>query len=87
MRPLRRSDLVTRTVDGEIVILDLANGAVHRLNATATSIWNDCDGKSTALEIATRLGATVQRRPDEVIGDVSDAIGSLQRLGLLERHD
>lgn len=87
MRPLRRSDLVTRTVDGEIVILDLANGAVHRLNATASCIWNDCDGKSTATEIAIRLAATVQSTPDEVLGDVIAAISSLDRLGLLARPE
>jgi len=87
MLPMRRADLDTRTVDGEVVILDRAKGVIHRLNATASCIWHDCDGKSTATEIATRLAARVQSTPDEVLGDVIDAIANLERLGLLARPD
>jgi len=84
MRPLRRSDLDIRTVDGELVILDRGKGAVHRLNETASSIWNDCDGSRTTTEIAARLAARVQRTPEDVLEDVIGAIGTLGELGLLE---
>jgi hypothetical protein len=83
MRPLRRSDLDARTVDGELVILDRAKGTVHRLNETASSIWNDCDGNRTTAEIAARLAERVQRTPDDVLDDVVGAIRTLGQLGLL----
>jgi hypothetical protein len=87
MLPMRRADLDTRTVDGEVVILDRARSVIHRLNATASWIWNDCDGKSTATDIATRLAAKVQSTPDEVLEDVIDTIANLERLELLVRPD
>ena len=83
MPPTRRSDLVTRVVDGEVVILDRARRNIHRLNATASFIWSDCDGKSTASDIATHLAASFESTPDEVLGDVVEAIANLERLGLL----
>jgi PqqD family protein of HPr-rel-A system len=83
MLPKRRSDLETRTVDGELVILDLRGGSVHRLNATATNIWHDCDGVSTAADIAARLAARFHIEPAEVIGDVTAALAELEQLGLI----
>ena len=83
MLPTRRTDLETRIVDEEVVILDLANGNVHRLNATASLVWNDCDGHSTVADIAARLAARFQLTPDDVIADVTIALADLERLGLL----
>ena len=83
MLPTRRSDLETRTVDEEVVILDLANGNVHRLNATASLVWNDCDGQRTVTDIATRLAARFHLTADDVISDVTAAITDLEQLGLL----
>ena len=87
MPPRSRPDVVTRIVDGEAVILDRAHGNIHRLNATATCIWTECDGKKTVAEIANRLAASFQRTPDEVLADVEETIASLERLGLLTRND
>lgn len=84
MLPTRRSDLETRTVDEEVVILDLANGNVHRLNATASLVWNHCDSRSTVADIAARLAARFQLTPDDVMNDVAAAIADLERLGLLK---
>jgi hypothetical protein len=83
MLPTRRSDLVTRTVDGEVVIFDRAGGYVHRLNATASRIWNDCDGRKTASDMASGLAASVGVQPAELLDDVNEALASFERLGLL----
>jgi PqqD family protein of HPr-rel-A system len=83
MLPTRRADLVTRTVDGEVVILDRATGNVHRLNATASFIWNHCDGTSTSAEIAARVATNFERTPEQVLADVTEALANLERLGLL----
>ena len=88
-RPLvrrRRLDLVTRTVNGEIVILDHPGGFVHRLNASASRIWTYCDGSTSAREIAERFASDVAQPPENVIADVLGTISEFERLGLLAPH-
>src|SRR5262245_12987287 len=51
----RRPDLTTCTVDGEVVIFDRAAGFVHQLNATASRIWDACDGTHSVEDIAAQL--------------------------------
>jgi hypothetical protein len=84
MRPARRADLLTRVVDEEVVILDLARGQVHRLNVTASLIWDLCDGMTAADAIAGRLAAEFNRQPPEVAADVATTLDEFHRLGLLE---
>ncbi len=83
MLPLRRSDLTTRTVNGETVILDRDGQKVHRLNATASRVWEDCDGTKTPEDIAASLAAVFGMDSAVVLPDVREAIASLERLGLL----
>ena len=54
-RPERRSDLTSRTIDGETVILNCAEGRIHQLNSTAGFIWECCDGMATISEILDHL--------------------------------
>ncbi len=81
--PLRRSDLEIRLLEGELVILDMPGGHVHRLNATASLIWNQCDGRSTAAEIAARLAAEFEVASGDALDDVVRTLAELRRLGLL----
>jgi hypothetical protein len=83
MLPTRRSDLEVRIVDDEAVILDLANGKIHRLNATATCIWSDCDGRTSPPEMATHLAASFRSTPEGVLADVMAILANLEELGLL----
>lgn len=53
--PKHRSDISTRVVEGETVVLHLAAEQIHQLNPTASFIWNRCDGHRTAAEIAEEL--------------------------------
>jgi sugar lactone lactonase YvrE len=41
----RRGGLEWVDVDDEIVVHDLAGGQLHRLNATAATVWRACDGR------------------------------------------
>src|SRR3954464_3625915 len=83
MSKMRRPDLLTCTVDGEIVILDRAAGYVHQLNATASQIWRACDGQHSVEEIAAQVTEQFESTPDAVLRDVVVALGNLERLGLL----
>lgn len=81
--PRRRSNLVTRQIEGEVVILDREAGKVHQLNPTAGSVWNSCDGSSSARSIAERLAASFCVNPDMALRDVEMLLQEFQRLGLL----
>jgi Coenzyme PQQ synthesis protein D (PqqD) len=60
-----------------------ACGQVHRLNATASSIWRQCDGTATAEEIAARVAAEFEEVPTRLIDEVIATIAEFARLGLL----
>ena len=83
MSKIRRTDLVTCTVAGEIVILDRNAGYVHQLNATASQIWSACDGEHGADEIAERIASCFADPPPTLLQDVLRTLDDLQRLGLL----
>jgi coenzyme PQQ synthesis protein D (PqqD) len=84
MSQARRSDLLTRVIDGEALILDRAAGKIHRLNTTASYIWNECDGRS-ASEIAVRMLAHFDTSADLVLSDIEATLADFRCLGLV--HD
>ena len=79
----QRPDLVTCTVDDEIVILDRAAGYVNQLNGTASQIWRACDGSNTAEDIAAQVTEHCENAPETVLRDVVTALAEFDRLGLL----
>jgi len=83
MSQKRRSDLVARTINGEVVILDRAAGTVHQLNATASHIWSACDGAHSVADIAASVAARFEETPETVLRDVLATLADFQRLGLL----
>jgi Coenzyme PQQ synthesis protein D (PqqD) len=87
MTPRPRSDLNTRVIDNEVVILDRANGNIHRLNATASAIWNLCDGRNTPEEISRQVAASFQLTPADVLPDVLRTVEDFQRLNLLDNGE
>jgi hypothetical protein len=54
-RPRQRPDVSARTVGDETIVLDRTTNQVHQLNPTASFVWQRCDGRHTALEIADEL--------------------------------
>lgn len=86
MLPTRQPGLLSRTVDDEAVILDRQTGQVHRLNVTASYIWNLCDGTNTPDQIAGQLAEGFSATTDQVIEDVVTTIARLRELGLLARE-
>jgi hypothetical protein len=71
-------------VDGETVVLDQQAGVVHQLNATASFIWERCDGQSTLTDIAQQLAQAFEVDPHVASCDVNAMIGQLEALHLLE---
>ena len=82
-RPKRRSDLLVRSVEGDVVVLDRRDEKIHQLNATAAFIWECCDGKHSVVDIAKRLAEQFKVDLGVVEGDVAGAVLKLRDLGLL----
>ena len=81
--PTRRPDLEARTVDEEMVILDVKGSLVHRLNRSASDIWNRCDGQHSVADIAASLAAEYELTVETAMGDVQAALAEFDRLGLM----
>jgi hypothetical protein len=84
MFPTRRSNLITQTLQDEVVILDRDGGNVHQLNVTASYIWEQCDGRTSPEAIAERLAEAFGRTPGEVLDDVMRTLDNLRTISLLE---
>jgi hypothetical protein len=80
----RRTDLLVRTIDGEIVILDKRARKIHQLNATASLIWQCCDGNNTADTIAATIAEHFACQIQTVVDDVRSTLRQLEVLGLIE---
>jgi hypothetical protein len=80
----RRTDLLVRAINGEIVVLDKGAKKIHHLNATASLIWHCCDGKNSADTIAATVAERFNCPVQAVIDDVRGALRQLEVLGLIE---
>ena len=82
MPKARRERLFVQDVDDELVIYDQNTRKTHRLNPTASLVWQTCDGKKSISDIAAALQARVARPVDEDL--VRIALGQLEAANLLE---
>lgn len=51
----RRDHLVVQPLDGELLAYDTESDQASVLNPTAAAIWQECNGKRSAAEIAARV--------------------------------
>ena len=70
-------------LDGEAVVYDTANAELHRLNATATRIWECCDGVTSVDDVTDRLAANAGVERDLVASDVAAYLAQLEACGLV----
>ena len=50
MYPLRAKTAYTETLNDELCVYEWTRYEVHALNATAASVWQLCDGKTSVAE-------------------------------------
>ena len=84
--PKRRSDLSTRSTEGEKLILDRQGGVIHQLNATASMIWELCDGRTAVEEIVGRIVEAFDIDGRVVGADVQRTLMEFGSLNLLEKR-
>lgn len=81
-KPLARKDgLVIQDLQDEVLVYDLDRDRAHCLNETAAFVWERCDGRTTASEIARLLGKKVNAPIDEKV--VWFAVDQLRRNHLM----
>ncbi len=71
-------------LDGEAVLYDPRNGAVHRFNATTLMIWNGCSGSQTPTDIAAGLVGPHSIPVDAALKVVDSVIAELEDRDLLQ---
>ena len=75
----RSNNLLVHNVGAEMVVYDRDRQTAHRLNETATAVWQRLDGRTSA----TRIASDLRCDPNVVIM----AIDHLQGAHLLEAKD
>jgi hypothetical protein len=80
----RRGDLVVQELPNEALVYDLKRHKAHCLNETAAFVWNHCDGKTSAAEIAALMEEERSKPADEDV--VWLALKQLSRAELLQER-
>jgi hypothetical protein len=64
--PVARSEeIITKRIDGELLVYNRLRDEAHCLNETAAAIWKRCDGRTTPNEIAELLSKEIGRTIDQ----------------------
>ncbi len=83
VHPNPRDDLEVHELDGEAGIFDPLNGALHRRDAAAWSIWQRCDGTHSVESIAKRFATCRGVGLDEAAAVVNKTLGTFAAQELL----
>ena len=88
-RPLRRTQGVEcQRIGDELMALDSRTDRVHTLNGTIAAIWELCDGRRSAEEIAEVLSVSFDCSDvPELLTATRDALQSLAALDLIVAPD
>ena len=83
-KPLRNHNILVQEIGEEVFLYNPDDDALHVLNATALSVWHQCDGSHTLEAIAAHLRATYQV-PEETntYKDVLAIVQKFSELGVL----
>jgi DNA-binding transcriptional ArsR family regulator len=81
--PIRRR-APSREIDGEIVILNPATGAVTHLDRLGTMIWHLLDQSTTVQQLVDDLSTAFEVAPPTVERDLRVFLGALADAGLLD---
>jgi hypothetical protein len=78
----RRENLVTKDVDGELLVYDRERDHLHQLNRVAAAVWRLCDGRRSLETLVLMAGAMIDVPLDE--RSVRIALTKLDDAALLE---
>lgn len=81
---LKREEVLCKELEGEGILFNPQNEAVHVLNKTALAIWKLCDGKFDVQEIATEIATTFEGDECDIFNDVRKCIADFRKQQLLK---
>lgn len=87
MLPKQREGLSLQPVGDEMLVLDLQADVIHQLNATASWIFEQCDGHTTVETLVDDLSRAFDLDRARVEADVRDTLTQLRTLALVEYND
>lgn len=79
-----RPDVMSRQLEDETVLLDLASGTYFGLNDAGAEIWSLLRAEATVAEMRARLLETFEVAPETVTRDLEALLTTLQQRGLIE---
>jgi hypothetical protein len=83
--PVRNPSVVSKKLGDETVLYDQAGRAIHVLNPTAVIVWDMCDGRHTAQDMARSLRSGFQTGQDtDILEDVKGIVKRFRAEGLLQ---
>jgi hypothetical protein len=83
-KPIRRTDIVAKSVGREIILYGSTDEAIHILNPTAKLIWDHCDGEHTLADMEQIIRTRFSVPPERNIKiDISNTLELFAQKGLL----
>jgi len=84
MPQARKSGLIIKETEGEILIYDQQSNKAHCLNPTAAGVWKYCDGRTTLADACSSLSRDFETLIDEKL--VWYAVDQFSKDNLLEKE-
>lgn len=78
------SQIISRTVDDEALIIHLSSGSYYSLNAVGTRVWESIDGLRTAGEVAEIIHQEYDSDFATVETEVMSLLADLVQEGLVQ---
>ncbi len=83
-RPIQGAD--GQSFGDDFIVLDSQGRTLRGLNATAARVWQLCDGKRTARDVAELVAREFAADVRQVLPDTLRFLTDLARLGLIEEE-
>ncbi len=78
------SQIISRTVDAEALIIHLTSGSYYSLNAVGTRVWESIDGTRTVEDIARIIQDEYDADFDVIETEVMALLADLVQEGLVQ---
>ena len=81
----RPNDVITQTVSGELMLVNMETGEFYGLNEVGIRIWDLCDGHRSSDDMAAIIGHEFDAPTEDVRADVDEVLDDLVSEKLLVR--
>ena len=82
--PQKNDAILDRELDGETVLFNLGTNKLHSLNATASFIWQQCNGVNTMNGLVDLLAQSFAVKAEQAESDLRMLLEGMYHAGLIE---